>query len=127
IKDDSELQASLISRLHTAGASAIAIKPQRFVEEIPDIILEEANKYDFPVIEIPKQISYLDILAPVMNTIFNNKVVLQQDMEQTDQILNEISLGDKGVDDLIEMLSFLTKNVITVESQLPYIEVPEAG
>lgn len=125
VKDDLELQASLISRLHLAGASAIAIKPRRFVEEIPDIILEEADKYNFPVIEIPKQISYLDILAPVMNTIFNNKVVLQQDMEQTDQILNEISLGDKGVDNLVEMLSFLTKNVITVESQLPYIEVPE--
>lgn len=125
IKDDLEAQATLISRLNHAGASAIAIKPRRFIGEIPAIILEEADKYNFPVIEIPKQISYLDILAPVMNTIFNNKVVLQQDMEQTDQILNEISLGSKGMPDLIEMLQFLTKNLITVESQLPYIEVPE--
>jgi purine catabolism regulator len=124
IKDNLKAQKELIPQLHELGTAALAIKPNRFVDEIPLVILEEAEKLGFPIIEIPEHISYLDILAPVMNTIFNDKVVLQQDLEQASQLLNEISLNGEGIDRFIETLSFLTKNVITIESEFFYIGTP---
>lgn len=124
IKDDVEAQAQLVYKLYEVGISALAIKPRRFVEEIPAVILSEADKYHIPVIEIPEEISYLDILSPIMNTIFHNKNILQRDMDKTDQILNELSLASKGIHNLIEVLAYLTEKTITVESLFPYIEVP---
>lgn len=124
IKDNLKAQKELVAQLHELGTSALAIKPNRFVDEIPLVILEEAERLGFPIIEIPEHISYLDILAPVMNTIFNDKVVLQQDLEQASKFLNEISLDGQGIDRFIETLSFLTKNVITMESEFSYIGVP---
>src|SRR4051812_15794369 len=50
IKDDPQAQRNLIGQLHELGSAALGIKPHRFVEEIPAVILEEAEKYDFPII-----------------------------------------------------------------------------
>jgi len=126
IKDNEEVQKDLIRQLHETGTAALAIKPHTFVKKIPQHFLEEAEKYGLPIIEIPKHITYLDIIAPVMNAIFDKKVVLQQDLEQASQLLNEISLSAQGISVFIKTLSHLTKNRITVESRLSYMEIPKA-
>lgn len=125
IKDAPEAQRLLIQQLSQIKTAALAVKPYHFVGAIPEAILEEAEKYGLPVIEIPEKVSYLDILSPVMNTIFNNKVVLQEDLEQASEILREISLSGKGIGEFIDTLGTLTKNIVTVESQLPFIKLPE--
>lgn len=125
IKDDVLAQEQLIHKLHQSGAAALAVKPRRFVDEIPHVILSEAEKYQFPIIEIPEELSYLDILFPIMNTIFHHKHVDHHNVEKAHQMFNEISLGSKGIDNLIEILSNLTENIISVESRLPYLDVPK--
>ncbi|RSL31439.1 PucR family transcriptional regulator [Salibacterium salarium] len=124
IKDDAKAQQQLIQQLHNQGTSALAIKPNRFVENIPMPILEEAEKYGFPVIEIPERISYLDILSPVMNTIFDRKVVLQEDLEEAYRLLNEVSLNESGIHHLIDMLTHLTKHNIAIESLVSFVDTP---
>ena len=124
IKDDPEAQKQLVRQLYEIGTAALAIKPHRFVDEIPPSVLEEADLYALPVIEIPEEISYLDILPPVMNVIFDRKVVLQEDLEQASRLLHEISLNEQGIEPLIDALGRLTKNTITVESLLSYMKVP---
>ncbi|MFB4167367.1 PucR family transcriptional regulator [Virgibacillus sp. JSM 102003] len=124
IKDDSDAQNLLVRNLHNAGATALAIKPSQFIKSIPDGILDSANKLGFPIIKIPDDVKYLDILSPVMNHIFNDKVVLQEDLEQATQVLHEISMNAQGVDGFVENVGYLTKNMITIESEFSYILVP---
>ncbi|MGP4105969.1 PucR family transcriptional regulator [Virgibacillus sp. L01] len=124
IKDDSDAQNLLVRNLHNSGATAIAIKPSQFIESIPKGIIDSANKLGFPVIKIPDDVKYLDILSPVMNHIFNEKVVLQEDLEQATQVLHEISMNSQGVEGFVENVGYLTKNMITVESEFSYIQVP---
>lgn len=124
IKDDPKAQADLIERLHEVGTTAIAIKPNRFIESIPEEMKERAEKYAIPIIEIPESISYLDIISPAMNAIFDEKVVLQEDLEQASSLLSEISLYENGFSIFIDTLSMLTKNEVYLESLAPYIEVP---
>src|SRR5699024_11033083 len=124
IKDDLEARNMLVQRLHSAGASGLAIKPSQFVESIPIEIIDSANKLGFPVIEIPDDVKYLDILSPVMHHIFNEKIVLQEDFELATKVLHEISLNVKGVEEFVKNVRYLTKNIITIESEFAYIEVP---
>ncbi|MCM3760940.1 PucR family transcriptional regulator ligand-binding domain-containing protein [Alkalihalobacillus oceani] len=123
IRDSVDKQKELIKQLASIGTAAVAIKPYRFVDDI-QVILVEAEKYGMPIIEIPKHISYLDILWPAVNEIFESKVILQEDYEQAEQLLQEISIEEYGLSYFIDSLSGLTRNPITVESQLPYIETP---
>ncbi len=125
IKNDKDAQNLLIQRLYYAGATALAVKPFESMGEIPEGIIESANKLGFPVIWIPNHIKYLDILSPVMHHIFNEKVVLQEDIEQATNVLQEISLNSQGVDAFVENVSSIMKNIVTVESEFSYIQVPE--
>ncbi|MTW88211.1 hypothetical protein F3157_21700 [Virgibacillus dakarensis] len=117
-------QRRFIQQLSAVNTSALAIKPYHFLGEIPAFILEEAEKYGLPIIEIPEKISYLDILSPVMSAIFNNKALLQDDMEQANKILREVSINGGKVTDFIKALEFLTRSVVTIESWLPFIKLP---
>nr|WP_275899500.1 PucR family transcriptional regulator ligand-binding domain-containing protein [Bacillus piscicola] len=123
LKDDEQAQKKLIKDLNEKGTAALAIKPHRFIEDIPDILTEEAEKYNFPIIEIPEEVSYLDIISPVMNVVFDKKVVLQEDLDQAYQLLNEISLNKRGVNQFLQTLHHLLKNDILIESFVSYVEV----
>lgn len=123
IKNDMDAQNILIQRLSYAGATALAIKPFESME-IPKGIINSANKLGFPVIRIPDHVKYLDILSPVMHHIFNQKVVLQEDLEQATNVLQEISLNSQGVEAFVENVSSITKNTVTIESEFSFIETP---
>lgn len=124
IKDDEHAMNNLVRDLNDKGTTALAIKAHRFIEQIPDVILKEAEKYQFPIIEIPEEISYLDILSPVTNVIFDDKVVLQEDLEQAYQLLDEIKLNKWNVTQFTDTLSHLLKNDILIESLVSYLETP---
>ncbi|WP_117168605.1 PucR family transcriptional regulator [Paraliobacillus sediminis] len=123
IKDDQQAINNLVKELHAKGTSALAIKAHRFIEEIPQVILEEAEKYNFPIIEIPEEVSYLDILSPVMNVIFDEKVVIQEDLEQAYKLLDEIKLNKWTTQQFIETLTHLMKYDIRIDSFVPYFNM----
>ncbi|WP_339226833.1 PucR family transcriptional regulator ligand-binding domain-containing protein [Oceanobacillus sp. FSL K6-2867] len=125
IKDDLDAQNMLVQQLHNSGASGLAIKTSRYIQTIPDEIINTANRLGFPVIIIPDHVKYLDILSPVMHHVFNDKVVLQEDLDQATKILHEISLHSQSIDDFRMHVSNLTKNMITIESEFPFIELPD--
>jgi PucR family transcriptional regulator, purine catabolism regulatory protein len=125
IKDDLDAQIQLIEKLSKAGTTALAIKPIRFIDSIPVEMKKEADRVGLTLIEIPEQISYLDILSPAMNVIFNKKAVLYDDLENATRLFNEISIAKGGFEDFIQTLSFLTRGKVYLESYVPYIHVPE--
>lgn len=124
IKDDPEEQTVLIERLAAAGTTALAIKPARFVAAIPEVMKEKADELHIPLIEIPEQISYLDILSPAMNAIFNEKVVLQEDLEYATRLLDQISITNGTIEQFLETLAMLTKSKVYLESYVPYVKPP---
>lgn len=124
IKDDIDAQNMLVHNLYKAGSIALAVKPFQTLKGIPEGIIKSANKIGFPIIRIPDDIKYLDIMSPVMHSIVNDKVVLQEDIEQVTKVLNEVSLNAHGVNTFVENVKYLTKNIITIESEFSYIQVP---
>ncbi|GGE27552.1 CdaR family transcriptional regulator [Pullulanibacillus camelliae] len=126
IKDDAESQIRLIKDLYEVGTVALAIKPNRFIDEIPSLILEEADKYNMPIIEIKESISYLDLMVPVMQALFSNQMIYQEDIAKANQIVNDIAVASKGIAQLTEILKEKTGNDITIETQLRYLTVPNA-
>jgi len=124
IKDDMDAQNMLVHSLYKAGATALAVKPFQTLKAIPQGIIDNANKIGFPIIEIPEDVKYLDIMSPIMHRIFNEKVLLQEDVEQMTKVLNEVLLNAQGIDVFVENVGYLTKNVITIESEFNFIQVP---
>ncbi|MCR8635138.1 PucR family transcriptional regulator [Paenibacillus radicis (ex Xue et al. 2023)] len=122
IKDDPEAIGHLVQQLHDVGSSALAIKTERYVKEIPEVIIEAGNRLGFPIIEIEDEVSYLDIMTPLMELRLNKSDLGKEQLEKFFQWITELAMGGKGIPSLVEAVQQMTENIITVGSEVPALE-----
>ncbi|WP_028552707.1 PucR family transcriptional regulator [Paenibacillus sp. UNC451MF] len=122
IKDDEEAIRMLVPQLAAAGSTALAIKTQTYMSEIPLTIIEAGNRLGFPIIEIPSETAYLDIMTPLMTLILKRSDTGSEQLEAFFQWIKELALGGKGIAALIEAVEQMTGNLITVGSEISAFE-----
>lgn len=66
---DELLYSNLISTLKNNGISGIAIQPGYYIDVIPSYILNAANQLGFPILEIPKNLTFSEILRVLIQKI----------------------------------------------------------
>ncbi|WP_080873729.1 PucR family transcriptional regulator [Oceanobacillus timonensis] len=127
IKDDEEKQIDIVQTLIEKGASGIVVKLGRFIHELPEKMIELADKRDFPIISIPKNISYINILMPLYEKLYEEKQLQIQthhpffkleessftSMEQAIENIAEIVNASVYVEDLEGKLLYRSANFKT--------------
>lgn len=111
---DKEEQQQFISRLAEKGVSALVIKNHRFVTEIPEVIVSAGEKSKLPIIQLPKEIPYVDVMYPVMGEIMNNQVKKLQYYKEIHDRFTALSLADEGPDKIIATLELLIGNPVAL-------------
>ncbi|MEI4768270.1 PucR family transcriptional regulator ligand-binding domain-containing protein [Psychrobacillus sp. FJAT-51614] len=122
-------QKQFIAKLAEKEVSALVIKNHRFVKEIPQSIIDEGEKCKLPIIQIPKDVPYVDILYPVMEEILNTQVKKLQYYKEIHDQFTALSLADESSEKIIEILEKLIgnpvalfdRNFICLASTLPYL------
>lgn len=89
VYDDLERQCEIIRQLNEVGSSALAIKTDRYIKNIPSEVKKTADKLKFPLIEIPKDVTYIDILTPLMQEILQR----EQNLRHREEYINEVIFG----------------------------------
>lgn len=96
IKDNEQAQVDLLKVLIDNNAAGLMIKLGRFIDRLPDSVWQLAHDNNFPIISLPKDVPYIDILTPIYQQLnLSLDHVLLQEMKQksydtVEQILNEI-------------------------------------
>lgn len=122
-------QKQFIEKLAEKEVSALLIKKHRFVKEIPQTIIDEGEKNKLPIIQIPKEVPYVDILYPVMEEILNTQVKKLQYYKDIHDQFTALSLADESQEKIIETLEKLIgnpvalfdRNFFCLASTLPYL------
>ncbi|WP_080835296.1 PucR family transcriptional regulator [Cohnella massiliensis] len=122
IKDDPEAIRDLVRQLDEVNSSALAIKTQRYVQEIPRPIIEAGNRHNLPIIEIHNEVSYLDIMTPLMQIMVDPALSGKQELEAFFHWITELAMGGKGIPALVEAMQQMTDNLITVGSDIPGLD-----
>lgn len=73
IRDNEELQKTLIPDLVKKGVSALFIVPLSVEQEIPSFMIEQAAEHAFPLIKLPADTSFNEILNPILGQILERK------------------------------------------------------
>ena len=107
-------QKQFIEKLAEKEVSALVIKNHRFVSEIPHSIISEAEKCRLPIIQIPKEIPYVDILYPVMEEILNSQVKKLQYYKEIHDQFTALSLADESAESIISTLEKLIGNPVAL-------------
>ncbi|MBT9282617.1 MAG: PucR family transcriptional regulator ligand-binding domain-containing protein [Hydrogenibacillus schlegelii] len=121
IKDDEGAQRAIIRELDKVGSSAIAIKTQRYVECIPEVMRIEADARSFPIIEIPPQITYLDIMTPLIKEILSRTDIRSDKTENFFQWITELALSGKEITSILKTVEEWSHDRLTLETELPYL------
>ncbi|BEP28840.1 PucR family transcriptional regulator [Helicovermis profundi] len=105
IKDDLNILKELIVKMNRIGLSGIGIKTKRYIEKIPKNILDIANELDFPIIEIPYDVSFGDIITPALSKIVNKQATVLKQIDLLNQSLTSIMLKGGGLKEISDSIS----------------------
>ena len=115
IKDDRAAQKELMRNLAAVGSSGLVIKPERYLPQIPDDMLGQANEFGIPLIRIPPDVSYLEIMSPILERLINaQNVELRRSIEIHRQF-TDLALNGQGLDAIVKTLGELVESSISLE------------
>lgn len=97
-----ELQEPAFEKL-AQKISAIGIKTQRFIETIPDSIIEIADKYGLPVFEVRREVKFRELVSTINQEIQNYQTNMLIEVEQHYQKLIKASLSSDDINSLLNV------------------------
>ena len=137
LRDDRAALGSLIPHLAAKGLAGIAVKPDRYLEGIPPAMLLSAEACAFPLIELPPDSSFNDIISSVLAVILNEQSLrLQRAAEIHDRFTRMVLRGGglreiaMTLAELIERQVLITDQhgeLLTGSGELPAIRLPEVA
>ena len=117
IRHDLSAQSKLISELAAKKLAGLAIKPGRYIEKIPEVMIEQANYYDLPLLELPLATSFSDLIQPIMSEILNRHILVLQRADEVHSRLSQIVLEGGAISDIASALaSLLGDNLVVIEN-----------
>ncbi|WP_168188637.1 PucR family transcriptional regulator [Thermoflavimicrobium daqui] len=81
-KDDLQTQTHLLRELAKHHCAGLAIKVKRFLPHIPKAMIDEANRLNLPLIEIPYDVVLSDLLLKFGKEIIEQQKQIEQESHQ---------------------------------------------
>jgi PucR family transcriptional regulator, purine catabolism regulatory protein len=116
IKDNADALSDLIWELKKADAAGLAVKT-RFLGGISDKTIELSNRLGVPLIEIPKDVAFVDITMPLIKAIVDEHNKNLKFSERMNQKFLELELNDSGFHGIAKTLSNLIGLPIVIVSR----------
>ncbi|HEX3629779.1 MAG TPA: PucR family transcriptional regulator ligand-binding domain-containing protein [Candidatus Dormibacteraeota bacterium] len=115
IKDDQAAQRDLMRNLAAVKSSGLVIKPERYLPQIPEDMVNQADEFGIPLIRIPPEVSYLEIMSPILERIINaQNIELRRSIEIHRQF-TDLALNARGLDEIVRTLGELVESSISLE------------
>jgi PucR family transcriptional regulator, purine catabolism regulatory protein len=117
LRDDRAALGSLIPELAARGLAGIAVKPDRYLDEIPPAMLSAAEACGFPLIELPPQASFNEIISAVLSVILNEQSLRLQRAAEIHDRFTRIALGGGGLREIAVTLAELVACTVLIVDQ----------
>jgi len=107
LRDDPDGLVGLVGELDDRGLSALAIKLHRYLHEVPAAMLAEADRRGFPIIEVPPDAGFADVLNEVLGELLNRQAAVLARSEEVHRALVSVVLDGGDLNDLAAELTRL--------------------
>ena len=106
--------STLIEDLDSRGLAGIAIKVGRYLTGIPADMLAQAERLGFPIIELPDQVGFDDILNECLSVILERHVATLERSDAVHRALVGIVLEGGGLPELVAEVTRLIDGFVIV-------------
>ncbi len=114
LRDDPVALDALIPRLAERGLAGIALKPGRYIEAIPPSMIEAADRHDFPLIELPPEASFNEIINSVLTVILDVQSARLRRSAAIHDRFTRIALSGGGLRQIAEALAELIEKPVSI-------------
>lgn len=114
LRDDAAGLEALVPRLHERGLSGIAIKTARYIDRIPDPMIQAADRLGFPLLELPADASFSDIIAAVLAIVLNVQSARLERSAAIHDRFTSIALSGGGLRQIAEALAEFAGRPVTI-------------
>lgn len=109
-----DLMEKLLPMLDQKGAAGLAIKPKRYIREIPAELIRCANEHNIPLLEVPFDLSFSEIIVPILGVIFNKQNKILQKLDRAHKKLMDIVLHGSSLKGLCNETAKLIGNLVAI-------------
>lgn len=97
----------LVGDLDERGLAALAIKVGRYLDDLPGAMIEQADRLGFPLIRLPDDVGFDDILNQVLTDILDRQASILVRAEEIHRALVQIVLGGGGLQEVADEMATL--------------------
>lgn len=119
INEYPEIMIDFIKNLNDKNVACLGIKIGHYLNKIPDKIIEDADKYNLPVIIIPKNKPYMDIMMPLTEEILNRQTTWMKKEKEINSKLMNIIISGKGLTGICKGLTELINLPVFIFNEIP--------
>lgn len=115
LRDSEERQAALVPKLVEQGFAGLVFSVGYYFDKTPDVIRHSAEELDFPIIETPYDVLFIDVSEAILEQITQRQNRLLQRSHDIHKQLTELVLRGGNLDDLAKTLARLLKRSVSIE------------
>lgn len=104
----------LIRDLSAKGVVALGVKTKRFLNEIPREVIELANELQFPLIELPVQTVFSDVIREVMELVLSSELRQVAQLQLRMQSITDVLLAGGELSELLESVQAQVNNPVVL-------------
>ena len=114
LRDDPVALDALIPKLAERGLAGMALKPGRYIKAIPASMIAAADQYAFPLIELPPEASFNEIINSVLTVILDAQAARLQRSAAIHDRFTSIALSGGGLRQIAEALAELVGRPVAI-------------
>lgn len=119
IAGSKERMEQLIPELSSRNVAGICIKPLRYIEQIPEVMIQQADSLGFPIIELTGDANLSTLVNLVLSLSLNDYISQLQFRDSVHRTMMEMLLSGAEVEELAEKLAeLLQKDIVLLDNQL---------
>jgi purine catabolism regulator len=112
LRDDPESLADLVAALDARGVVGLGIKLGRYLDVLPDSVLQRADELGFPVLQLPDGVGFDDILNQVLSDVLHRQAAVLARAEEVHRALVQIVLCGGGLQEVTDELAAILGGVV---------------
>ncbi len=110
-----ELQSELIPRLHEKKFAGLIVCTGQYLEDVPDVMIQQGDELGFPIIISPPELLFINISEQLLEPIVNRQYALLQKSNLIYNQLTDLVLKGGNLQDLSRTLSRLLNRSVVIE------------
>ena len=105
LSNNIEALNTLLPIFSEKGVCGMGIKTKRYINELPESVIETANRLAFPIIKIPPNVSYGDLMKQIFTFIIGEQTRLLEKINEFNNQIRDIMLRRGDMDEFAELIS----------------------